>query len=102
MTAAAMRLVISETDAMVGARRSMSRSARARHDDTPKSPKAETMIKTVEATAKIPKVCGSTMRAIIAVTPMLDRRKSIVAPMFQRALRRTFEESVRCRCATAK
>ena len=85
----------SETVTMVGARRSRSRSARARQDDTPKLPTAETMMNTVDATAKTPNVLGSTMRATIAVMPMLESRRSMVSAMFQAAPRRTFDESVR-------
>jgi hypothetical protein len=96
---ATARLVISETETMVGASRSISRSARARHDETPNSPIAETIMKTVEATAKIPKAWAFMMRAMIAITPMLENRRSIVAAMFQRAFRRTLVASVPGRCA---
>ena len=76
----------SETETMVGARRSRSRSARARQDDTPKLPTAETMMNTVDATAKTPNVLGSTMRATIAVMPMSKAAGAWFLPCSRRRL----------------
>jgi hypothetical protein len=92
------RADITDTDHSVGARASTSRSARTRHDVTPNSPRAQTMVKTVMATAKTPKSCGLRMRATIAVTPMPDNRRKMVVPIFQIAPLRTCADSDRGFC----
>src|SRR5580658_1712159 len=88
-----IRLDARDTDHRVGARASTSRSARARHEVTPNSPKAVTMVKAIVATAKTPKSCGLRIRATIAVVPILDNRSNIVLEKLQMAPLRTFADS---------
>ena len=92
------KLDTKDTDHSVGARLSTSRSTRARHDVTPNSPRAETIVKAVMAIAKTPKSCGLRIRATIAVIPILDNRRNMVVPIFQIAPRRTCADSDRGSC----
>src|SRR5579875_3718997 len=93
MAAASTKLVTIETVATVDARESRSRSARMRHDATPRSPMLETIAYAVDATANTPKSRGYRICAATAVIAMLAKRTTIVLATLQIALRRTLVES---------
>ena len=87
-----------DTNAMVvtvGARLSISRSARNKQDETPASAMLPTMTYAVRATAKTPKSCGERICATTAVSKTLARRSKMLLATTQRAPLRTLAESER-------
>src|ERR1017187_7823971 len=93
MAAALRALVTHDTVTIVGASRSISRSARIRHEETPSSPTLDTMAYAVMATVNTPKSRGLRMCATTAVIRRLATFSSAVFARLQKAPRRTFAAS---------
>jgi hypothetical protein len=85
--------VTTDTVTIVGARRSISRSARIRHEETPSSPRLDTIAYAVMATVNTPKSRGLRMCATTAVIARLATLSSTVFAMLHSAPRRTLAAS---------
>src|SRR5258708_22726846 len=88
--------------ATVGARLSISRSARNKQDETPTSAMLLTMMYAVKATAKTPKSGTERICATTAVSKTFARRSKRLLATTQRAPLRTLAESERESLATAE
>ena len=93
IAAACTALVTTDTVTIVGARRSMSRSARIRQEETPSSPMLETMAYAVMATVNTPKSRGLRICATTAVIARLATLSKTVVAMLHIAPRRTLAAS---------